>query len=308
VLDFNVGFGQASLEGPAANAPNQFYLVLGEHKGQVYALVQVLDDAIVYRDKNILRLDLSDHLRLTYTDPSGQIKKLVITATEEGLTTAYPVGDSWRYAIDGEAENRVPGVLFETATGYAVEFRIPLTLLGPTRNFGLAVVDVDSQRSRAIESITGTLPSAGREAFGLVLLKTPEVLRIIEGLGYSGANIQVVDSRRRVRAEVGSYRSNARQASSDRTADDYSLTSLTDWLLGPLYTLVEQTLTRRNLEGEDNTIQGALAGAATVAHFTSDIEGEVIVAAHPIIANDAILGAVVLKQNTDRILNLSGMH
>ena len=161
VLDFNVGFGQASLEGPAANAPNQFYLVLGEHKGQVYALVQVLDDAIVYRDKNILRLDLSDHLRLTYTDPSGQIKKLVITATEEGLTTAYPVGDSWRYAIDGEAENRVPGVLFETATGYAVEFRIPLTLLGPTRNFGLAVVDVDSQRSRAIESITGTLPSAG---------------------------------------------------------------------------------------------------------------------------------------------------
>jgi len=304
VLDFNVGFGQASLEGPAANAPNQFYLVLGEHKGQVYALVQVLDDAIVYRDKNILRLDLSDHLRLTYTDPSGQIKKLVITATEEGLTTAYPVGDSWRYAIDGEAENRVPGVLFETATGYAVEFRIPLTLLGPTRNFGLAVVDVDSQRSRAIESITGTLPSAGREAFGLVLLKTPEVLRIIEGLGYSGANILVVDSRRRVRAEVGSYRSNARQASSDRTADDYSLTSLTDWLLGPLYTLVEQTLTRRNLEGEDNTIQGALAGAATVAHFTSDIEGEVIVAAHPIIANDAILGAVVLKQNTDRILNL----
>ena len=304
VLDFNVGFGQTSLADPATGAPNQFYLVLGEHKGQVYALVQILDDSLIYRDKEILRLDLSDHIRVTYSDANNQIQKLVITATEEGLTTAYPVGDNWRYAINGEADNRIPGVLFETVNGYAIEFRIPLDLLGASRNFGLAVVDVDSARTRAIESITGTLPSASREAFGLVLLKTPEVLRIIEGLGYSGANIQVVDSRKRIRAEVGSYRAQPSESLNPASGDAISLARLTDWMLDPLYTLVERTLSKPEVTDEEATIQRALNGSSSTSHFLAKNEGEVIVAAHPIIANDQILGAVVLKQNTNRILNL----
>lgn len=304
VLDFNVGFGQTSLADPTTGAPNQFYLVLGEHKGQVYALVQILDDSLIYRDKEILRLDLSDHIRVTYSDTNNQIQKLVITATEEGLTTAYPVGDNWRYAINGEADNRIPGVLFETVNGYAIEFRIPLDLLGASRNFGLAVVDVDSARTRAIESITGTLPSASREAFGLVLLKTPEVLRIIEGLGYSGANIQVVDSRKRIRAEVGSYRAQPSESLNPASGDAISLARLTDWMLDPLYTLVERTLSKPEVTDEEATIQRALNGSSSTSHFLAKNEGEVIVAAHPIIANDQILGAVVLKQNTNRILNL----
>lgn len=304
VLDFNVGFGQTSLADPTTGAPNQFYLVLGEHKGQVYALVQILDDSLIYRDKEILRLDLSDHIRVTYSDTNNQIQKLVITATEEGLTTAYPVGDNWRYAINGEADNRIPGVLFETVNGYAIEFRIPLDLLGASRNFGLAVVDVDSARTRAIESITGTLPSASREAFGLVLLKTPEVLRIIEGLGYSGANIQVVDSRKRIRAEVGSYRAQPSESLNPASGDAMSLARLTDWMLDPLYTLVERTLSKPEVTDEEATIQRALNGSSSTSHFLAKNEGEVIVAAHPIIANDQILGAVVLKQNTNRILNL----
>ena len=304
VLDFNVGFGQTSLADPTTGAPNQFYLVLGEHKGQVYALVQILDDSLIYRDKEILRLDLSDHIRVTYSDTNNQIQKLVITATEEGLTTAYPVGDNWRYAINGEADNRIPGVLFETVNGYAIEFRIPLDLLGASRNFGLAVVDVDSARTRAIESITGTLPSASREAFGLVLLKTPEVLRIIEGLGYSGANIQVVDSRKRIRAEVGSYRAQPSESLNPASEDAINLARLTDWMLDPLYTLVERTLSKPEVTDEEATIQRALNGSSSTSHFLAKNEGEVIVAAHPIIANDQILGAVVLKQNTNRILNL----
>lgn len=304
VLDFNVGFGQTSLADPTTGAPNQFYLVLGEHKGQVYALVQILDDSLIYRDKEILRLDLSDHIRVTYSDANNQIQKLVITATEEGLTTAYPVGDNWRYAINGEADNRIPGVLFETVNGYAIEFRIPLDLLGASRNFGLAVVDVDSARTRAIESITGTLPSASREAFGLVLLKTPEVLRIIEGLGYSGANIQVVDSRKRIRAEVGSYRAQPSESLNPASGDAISLARLTNWMLDPLYTLVERTLSKPEVTDEEATIQRALNGSSSTSHFLAKNEGEVIVAAHPIIANDQILGAVVLKQNTNRILNL----
>ena len=63
---------------------------------------------------------------------------------------------------------------------------------------------MDSEENRAINPYRNTA-LGGIEAFGLVLLKSPEILRIIEGLGYSGANIQVIDVDGRIRAEIGSY-------------------------------------------------------------------------------------------------------
>ena len=297
ILDYNVSFGSSPIAS-SSRALNQFYLVLGEHNGQVYALVQVIDDHIVFRNRNILRLDLSDHIRLTFKDSLGETRKIVITATEPGVTTAYEVDDRWRYDIDGAAENQIPGVLVETSAGYAVEFRVPLSFLGEARNFGLAVVDVDSEENRAIESITGTLPSAGIEAFGLVLLKSPEILRIIEGLGYSGANIQVIDVDGRIRAEVGSY--------ADLGADSAAPDSGTwaDWLgilMNPFYLLLDQALSSPAAGQEETLIKTALAGAPSVDYVRTPIDGNVIVAAHPIVNESSVIGTVVLKQTTDRI-------
>lgn len=174
VLEYNIGFGNIDDKNKSGPRTNQFFLTLGEHNDQIYALVKVKDESLVFRDRNILRLDLSDHLRITFTGKDESIKKVVLTMTEPGVTTAYLIDNDWRYAIQGEPENRIPGFMSRSEEGYAIEFRIPLELLGSTRQFGLAVVDVDNAETREIVSITGTLPSAGREAFGLVLLKSPK--------------------------------------------------------------------------------------------------------------------------------------
>lgn len=302
VLEYNIGFGNFEKNEASDSQQNQFYLALGEHNDQIYALVTVKDDALVFRDRNILRLDLSDHLRITFTGQDETIKKVVLTMTEAGVMTAYLIDNDWRYAIQGEPENRIPGFMAELEDGYAIEFRIPLELLGSTRQFGLAVVDVDNPESRAIESITGTLPSAGREAYGLVLLKSPEVLRIIEGLGYSGANIQVIDAQRRIRAEVGSYNEAPRQSTTE--SDDWSDTwfAFVGLLMEPLYHIIEMNLRASALD-DDEVINSALAGEPSYQRRYS-AAGEVIVAAHPIIAQDEIIGTVLLKQNTERILEL----
>ena len=305
VLNYNVSFGALEPFESTEAAPNQFYLVLGEHNDQVYALVQVSDDKLVFRDRNILRLDLSDHIRITFTGQSGEVRKLVITMTEPGVTTAYAMDDDWRYAIQGVAENRVQGFMTETADGYAIEFRIPLALLGSTKHFGLAVVDVDSPETRAIQSITGTLPSAGREAFGLVLLKSPEVLRIIEGLGYSGANIQVIDAQRRVRAEVGSYNAQPAQAPKSTTLAWYKKVPLViSQIMDQTYSLIDMGLRDRSDLSDDSVIRDSLAGKASFQRRYTLEEGETIIAGYPIIAQNKTIGAVVLKQNTDRILEL----
>lgn len=305
VLDYKLTFGNAELSDGETKDVNQFYLVLGEHKDQVYALVQVKDDHLVFRDKNILRLDLSDHIRVTFSGQNGEVHKLVITMTEPGVTTAYFMDEEWRYAIRGEPENRIPGFMTQTEEGYSIEFRIPLELLGPTKHFGLAVTDVDNPQTRAIESITGTLPSAGREAFGLVLLKSPEVLRIIEGLGYSGANIQVLDAQRRVRAEVGSYRSGKTQPEVETETDWADIwIQFVSTIMGPLYNVVDMSL-RDNYEAlEDMVIVNSLDGRPGYQRFYTEEEGEMITAAHPIIDHNEVIGTVVLKQNTNRILQL----
>ncbi len=303
VLEYNISFG--NLDGVDESDPslNQFHLALGEHNDQIYALVTVKDDALVFRDRNILRLDLSDHLRITFTGQDETVKKVVLTMTEPGVTTAYLIDNDWRYAIQGEPENRIPGFMTEMKDSYAIEFRIPLELLGSTRQFGLAVVDVDNSETRVIESITGTLPAAGKEAYGLVLLKSPEVLRIIEGLGYSGANIQVIDAQRRVRAEVGSYDASPTQKIDvDENWPD-AWFSMVGLLMDPLYNIIETNL-RASPMNDNQVIQDSLAGRPTYQRRYSDEDGEVIVAAHPIIAQDEIIGTVLLKQNTERILEL----
>ena len=305
VLNYNVSFGQSKTSASPEISPNQFYLVLGEHKDQVYAFIQVQDDKLVFRDRNILRLDLSDHVRITFTGKSGDTVQLVLTMTEPGVTTAYEMDSEWRYATQGEAENRIQGFMSETDTGYAIEFRIPLSLVGSTKHFGLAVADVDSAESRAIQSITGTLPSAGQEAFGLVLLKSPEVLKIVEGLGYSGANIQVIDAQRRVRAEVGSYTtSQEKPLTQEEQSVGESWFSFFSALVDYAYGFIDQALREELAVPEGQVILDSLAGKPSYQRRYSEEDGEVIIAAHPIISEDRIIGTVQLKQNTKRILQL----
>ena len=277
-----------------------FYLSIGEHNDQLYALVTVKDQQLVFRDRNILRLDLSDHLRLTFTDKNERIIKVVITMTEPGVTSAYIIEDDWRYALQGKPENRIPGFMLADDEGYTLEFRVPFDLLGSARQFGLAVVDVDDAETRETVSTTGTLPSSEQQAVGLVILKSPEVLRIIDGLGYSGANIQVIDAQKQVRAEVGSYESNIAAA----TQEDDSWLSLIASLIAPVYSLIETNLIEASFEIDDTVLNLALAGQPSYQRRASQGEGEIIIAGHPIVIRDKIIGAVLLKQNTNNILEL----
>ncbi|HAK51923.1 MAG TPA: hypothetical protein DCM54_08490 [Gammaproteobacteria bacterium] len=300
ILDYQIGFGGFDPQDDSPTIPNQFYLVLGEHNDQIFTLLHVNDDHLVFRDRNILRLDLSDHIRIEFTGSDGTTKRYVVTMTDPGVTTAYPMSD-WRYAI-GAAENRIQGFMTQNENGYSIEFRMPLEIIGSTSpTFGLVVVDVDDKDTRVVESLTATLPSDGKEAFGLVLLKSPEVLRIVEGLGYSGANIQVIDRQGRIRVDEGG--SQLSPAALDEDADQ-NWFSVISFLLDSLYKLAEPSLRATTEEVESMVIKDALAGTPNFQRKFSEEEGEVIIAAHPIVAEDEIIGTVVLKQNTDRILKL----
>jgi dedicated sortase system histidine kinase len=294
-------FGVTDADGPLPDGA--FELILGERGGQLYAFLSVRDDARVWRNPNYLRLDNADHVRLSYVTGGGREGRLQVSMQEPGVTTAYHMDSDWRFAEDGQPENRLQGFMEETAEGWTLEFRLPLDMLGSRRSFGLSVVDVDDAETRAIRSITQTLPTAGRQGFNLVVLRSPEVLNIIRGLGYAGARILVVDRQRRVRAETGSYQSAPAESEDDGFGAE-ALDAFRPLVRGLLDLGRDEVRPLQGASAGEQVIQASLEGRASSVLRRLGNGEEIIMAAHPIISSDAIIGTVVVEQNTEDILEL----
>ena len=291
----------------SGNRPDgSFDLILGERADQLYAVLRILDRDRIWRDPDALRLDNADHVRLTFQDASGARGRIQLTFSGPGVLTAYAMDEAWRFASDGQPDNRIQGFVSPTNTGegYVVEFRLPLAMLNARESFGISVVDVDDPVGRSPRTMVQTLPTAGPEAFNLIVLRSPEVLNIVEGLGYAGARILVIDGERRVRAETGAYQREGPEAP-----------PLSAPALGPLEffrPLVRGLLAIARLGQADGAdpitgdavIDTALAGSPLAVRRRLSDEQEIIMAAVPIRGRDRALGAVVVEQDTDEILAL----
>lgn len=302
IADMSLSFGSTS-----GDQDGDFEFLLGERGGQLYVYMDVVDPEHVYRSSEYLRLDNADHVRLRFIRTDGEDGRVTITFSEPGVTTAYEVDDDWRFAEKGTPTNAIQGYMEETPRGFRLEFRVPLALLGSSRYFGVAFADVDDADTRAIRRTTQTLPTAGQESFNLVVLRSPEVLNIIQGLGYSGARILVIDPQRRVRAETGS---NVTPASE---SDDESLLGIRRWLseMRPwVHRLItgqpwepERRLKRNAKSTADAVIGSSLAGDPLALRRSISREQEVIMAAHPIVSVGKVIGTVVVEQNINEILS-----
>lgn len=74
--------------------------------------------------------------------------------------------------------------------------------------------------------------------------------------------------------------------------------------MDPLYNIIEANMRAGSVADNNEVLSAALRGRPTYQRRYSNAEGEVIIAAHPIIAQGKTIGAVLLQQNTNRILEL----
>jgi signal transduction histidine kinase len=257
--------------GLAASAA--FDLVLGERGAFLYGFVRVADDKRVYRHPGYRSLDRSDHLRLAWFGADGVMRRIVLVTEGPGTVSAYEVDANWRYPTTGEALP-VRGEWHERGRGYDVEFRIPAEWLHYPQRLGVSVVDVDDAGERPVEAVVATVPKAWSQDLNRLIVRAPELERIIQGLGRSDARICVVDRYGRVRAVLG-----GQDTAGDLCAD-------TDRIGQELF-------------------EEALAGRQNLLHRRDAQSGEhLIVAAHPIYAGDQVMGTVLLEKNSARILDL----
>ena len=289
-------------------ADGDFELLLGERGGLLHVFMQITDANPIYRNPDYLRLDNADHVRLNFIKADGEDGRINITLPEPGVITAYDMDAEWRFAETGNATNDVQGFFEATPEGYYLEFRLPLSRLGSSRYFGISFVDVDDPDTLEVVATTQTLPTAGKESFNLVVLRSPELLNIIQGLGYSGARILVIDAEKRVRAETGSSLTVVTESAPPSTFRTFRLvfeeirpfvhwiTTFEEWQ--PIRSLPEASE-----EIADAAITASLAGDPISLRRSISEFNEVIMAAHPIVSRDAVIGTVVVEQNIDEILS-----
>ena len=295
-----------------------FTLSLGTRLGELYAYMEITDDARVYRDPNVLRLDNADQVRISFLQTDGDEGRIAVTLSESGDTTAYSMDAEWAFADDGRPANDVRGFVRETPAGYALEMRLRLGLWGSRQFFTVSFVDVDEPVSRDVRAVTTTAPSAGQSS-NLVVVRSPELLQRLDGRGYQGMLIRIIDAQKQKRAERGALRVDEDSAPSstglarilvwlDVVRDKAA--AVRDWLwqrfTGEQWS--DSQLGREALAIEDEVVDAALAGEST-AHRRRVGGIETILAGHPIWRDTDqsdgpgdVIGMVAVEQNMDDIL------
>jgi len=283
-----------------------FKLLLGEHNRFLYAYIKAVDNNIVYRSPDSLSIHRSDFLQISMVSRDNTLRRYVISPRGPEFIYAYEIGNDLRDIGALSHEDRISGQWYETSDGYVVELRMPLTMLGD--KLGFAIYDVDDPEVRSVSSVVATSNVNNKERLGTLLRPTPEIDKIVEGMGHTNSRIQVVDRGSRVLLSVGDIQSATGLAlvnePAQETANKY-WRYIEDNILHPIY---YQILTKPSNDFIDDlyvgsTLEGAhlsaaLAGQAQTQFRTIDaIQTRMLEAAYPIFADGEVMGAVVVDQN-----------
>jgi len=292
---------------------SHFSAAVGKYDKYLYFFIQVVDDKVIYRNKNARSINKNDHLELSFNDISGDFQRFILSNKDEGWLSAYRINDleSNELLEFPVAISFIQGQWVNTEQGYNIELRIPLTKISDRLAF--AIHDVDIPLSNAISSIGSADPSSA-DTLGTILVPSPEIERIVKGMSYTQSRIWVVDQHHRVLAKSGDIKkasglwqkniNNPDSANSWHTWIQKYLEPLFQHLLNkPQNDFIDQLYDTQNLTGEH--IESALAGKPKSQwRLTTDKKAVIISAAYPIYISDKVNGAVIVEETTNGILSV----
>jgi len=286
--------------------------ILGYRGNFIYAMFKVSDDSVVFRQRGFLRVDAADHIRLSLQAPDRPEQRYTLIARESGRMSIYLMDQQWQYPITGKPNYDLAAELAQTDYGYNVELRIPRFMLSSETRVKLSVVDVDDPESLLIESVVTTTPQSDTDEFSRLLVKSPEIAKILKALDRSDARIWVFNTQKRPAAVVGNIIPDNELATTKPVDDDIwaTLSYYYNSILQTVFSyIIEQptadqdTLNSSLQQRNDAIIERALAGEISTDRRPSfDQQGSILMSAHPIYLGDEIPGVVVVEQSTNQVL------
>ncbi len=291
--------------------PDDFEMVhlMGYRGSWLYALFEVTDQSIVFRDRNRVKVGYGDHMRIIIQNPDSSLQRYTLVATGPGRMSGYLVQNDWQSPLLGDPVPNIVAVLKETDRGYTIELRLPRYLVSEFSRLGFTILDVDDPDARALKAQISTYPLAENNEPGRVLLTSPELTGLVRGLNQPNSRIWIIDNQQQVRAVVGGLSPPVAVSNKPTFPDTFwgrlqkKISDKLDSVLRrpsvQFVDLASNTTTRR-----DQMILDVLEGAPkSDARRSVDNKVKIVMAGHPIRAGNSIMGAVVVEQSSNAILS-----
>ncbi len=288
-----------------------FTHMVGRYGQFLYAMFEVSDDTLLWRQPNSLSVETGDHLLVGMETPQGDLARYVVAPYESGWVNAYKLAKNTTTTRAVENALSIQGRWQETATGYNIELRFPLSMT--TGGLAFTLVDVDNSTNQLKQYALGTANTKVLSELGTVITPSPEIERILAGLKYADSRVWVVDKHKRVLARAGDIQSATGIEVDKKESPSNPVWQWVEskWLL-PLY---YQILTRPPADFIDELDDAyALVGQdlGTVLNgqpeslwrLSPDNKAIVLSAAYPIFIEGNVMGAVIVEQTTNGIRTL----
>jgi two-component system sensor histidine kinase ChvG len=293
--------------------PISFTHMVGKYNGYLYGYFQVNDKYPVFRAPNSPRIDKNDHLIIALTSPQGELQHYIISVHKSGWFNAFLKQTPENNSGEQLREKRIQGFWKLSKSGYNIEFRLPLSMLG--NKLGFSLHTVSDKNSRQIDSIISTSNIQNIQQLGTVLVPSPEIEQILKGMSHTSSRIWVVDRHQRVLAKTGDIRQAGGVWGTNQQTEStsYSLWDrLQSKLFAPLYKLILTPPPHDFIdELKDSTqlnnlfIEQALQGKSQSNwSLTKDKKAMILSAASPIMVGDKVMGMVVAQETTNGIRSL----
>ncbi len=282
--------------------------VVGYYEQYLYVLFEINDDELIYRDLELLSLNNSDQIRMLIQLPEGELERYLLVASEPGRMSTFLVDEKWETPLEGSDVTTFTAELATTEWGYQIELRIPRDLIGYRSRIGFFAVDVDDPDNRELDQIIPVSPQISGKQPSQVLITSPELTRILQGLDQPQSRIWILDNLQRVRAVVGGLISPISQTPREEENPDNTL-------YGHIQTWINNLLSRPSTRFTDHSpeltlrpdpIFTTILNGTPKAELRLSLDGkaEIVAAGYPIRSGNEILGAVVVEQSIHAILAL----
>ncbi len=285
--------------GPADDAnATSFDLLTGTRERYLYALLQVRDDHVVYREPGAGTAIGADHLRVALQTPQGELRRYVLASTAPGWVGAQqlPPGSS---EVDANLSRRIRAEWQETGAGYTLELRIPLAMVGS--RLSLAIVDVDDPRTRATAAVVATAGTDTLQNLGTLTVPTPAMDRLLQGMERQQGRLWIVDKQQRVLAMAGDLRTDGESQAAPARGVLHALYRLI--LKEPASDFQDDLSDVSRLQSPE--VSAALRGReATRWRRSPDDQANIVSAAFPIWVGNQVVGAAVAEETSRDILLL----
>ena len=180
---------------------HHFAILTGVHERMLYVALTVHDEHPVFDAPGNNSLDpatFGDRVWLGFEDPAGVQQQVFVSASGPGAVTARRIvtGEYGRQSV--RIEPRIRGAWQNTADGYRLELRVPLSMIG--KGFGVLVDDRDTRG--ALPLSYGTLRTDDLHTVGHLILAAPELNAYLSQFLQPGLKLSVSTPAGRVLARA----------------------------------------------------------------------------------------------------------